>query len=129
KLAYMRHHGIQPGTPVGWEEVDAFAREHTRALADRLGLEYKGHIGTHEMEGPADFHYARVIYYLGVDGFNPRAVPGLPPGFIISRRFFGRDYAMHEAELAFAIASDCQHAFGEHVCPEEPVYLVAVTAA
>lgn len=75
-----------------------------------------------------EFHVARVTYYDGTGRFNPRqAIKAgiLPPGFIVSRHYLEKKYAMEELELSLKIAFG-DHGFGKERFNEKAPYTVVV---
>lgn len=106
-------------------QLDDYVRDWTKKLAEVCGVPYAGHIELSEMSRPADFHIARVAYYDATGHFDPSQVAGLPPGFVISRRYVTPAYAKQEAEIAVNIALG-DHGFGELITPDEPFHFVAI---
>lgn len=106
-------------------QSDDYGVHWAKELAEKIGVPYQGHISSENMVRPPDFHIARVAYYDGTGQFDPSLSVGLPPGFVISRRFLTGDYAQKEAEIAAAIALG-NHGFGSKITNETPFYLVAV---
>ena len=105
------------------KSVDEVAQEEARKMADELGVPYKGHIT--KLTRPANLHNARVVYVDGTGSFNPSTVEGLPPGFVISRRFMTPQQARTETSIAMSIAFG-DHGFGRKFSPQEPLMLIAV---
>jgi len=105
--------------------ADEYGIDWAKELAQASDLPYEGHIELSEMARPPEFHIARVAYYDGTGKFDPSQIEGLPPGFVISRKFLTPDYAKQEADIATKIALG-DHGFGKIITPESPFYLVAI---
>ncbi|MBN2454507.1 hypothetical protein JXB11_03095 [Candidatus Woesearchaeota archaeon] len=97
-----------------------FAKE----LSKKTGLGYR-HIGIKEMARPSGMHTAMFAYYDGTGKFNPDAVPGLPQGFVVSRKYLGKEEALREIELAPKIATG-EHGYGGLIKPDKKFWLIAV---
>lgn len=105
-------------------QSDAHGKEFAARLAKRLGVSYT-HLPLSEMARPAHLHVARVVYYDGTGKFDPARVPELPPGFVISRRFLTKTYAVKECEIAVSIALG-DHGFGKLFTPDEPLLIIVI---
>lgn len=103
---------------------DDYGKQFAAALAKQLDISYC-HLPLSEMARPAGLHVARVIYYDGTGKFDPARVPEVPPGFVISRRFLTKDYAMKECEIAVSIALG-DHGFGKLFTPDEPLLIIVI---
>ncbi|MFA5061554.1 MAG: hypothetical protein WC526_00140 [Patescibacteria group bacterium] len=112
-LAYKRDF---PGTNPTAEQIENYAKNWSKMVAEEMGRlgheENYNHIPAEEMERPAEFHVARVVYYDGIGGFNPNREIGLPMGFIIERKHLPADYTLEELKVAINIAFG-HHGFGE----------------
>lgn len=103
--------------------VDEVAIEQAKRMAHELGVEYAGHIT--DLQRPAEFHNARVVYVDGTGKFSPNKVKNLPPGFVISRRYMKPEQALSEVRLATQIAFS-QHGFGEKFTQDNPLVVISV---
>lgn len=81
------------------------------------------HIAAEEMERPAAFHIARVVYFDAMGGFNPNKEVGLPTGFVIERKFVPAEYALAELKVAINIAFG-DHGFGALFTKENPLVII-----
>lgn len=112
-LAYKRDF---PGTNPTAEQIENYAKNWSKMVSEEMGRlgheENYSHILAEEMERPAEFHVARVVYYDGIGGFNPNKEIGLPMGFVIERKYLSADYALEELKVAINIAFG-HHGFGE----------------
>lgn len=108
KLAFVRDN---PGSKPTPEQVNEYAKMWAEKLAQKMGATAYD-IPLAEMERPAEFHNARVLYFDTVGGFNPNKEKGLPIGFVISRRHVPSEYALEELKVAVDIAFG-DHGFGE----------------
>lgn len=104
---------------------DEYGKEFAKELAEKTGIPYTGHIPFGEMKRPAAFHTARAAYYDGTGKFNCDTVPGLPIGFVVSRKFIDPAYALEEAKVCANIATG-DHSYGEMITEEAPFLLIAV---
>jgi hypothetical protein len=104
---------------------DEYGKDFAKAVAEKAGLPYKGHIGIGEMKRPSGLHVARVVYYDGTGKFDCEACPAFPTGFVVSRRFLPKDYALEEVKVCIGIATG-DHGFGGLITPEKPFMLIAV---
>ena len=101
-------------------QADNYGIEWAKKLAAETGVPYVDH---RKVDKP--FHYARVAYYDGTGRFNTDSVEGLPPGFVISRRFLDAQSALNELGIVRSIALG-DHGFGLKFTPESPLLVVAV---
>lgn len=106
-------------------DIEAFAREWAEKLAERVGLPYAGHTPITAMKRPAGHHIARAAYYDSSGRFDYSAVPELPAGFIISRKYLEPGQAQDELRVALNIATGA-HGFGERLTPEEPFSILVI---
>ena len=114
KLAYTRDN---PGSHPTPEQADKYAKQWAEKVADKMGESAAAtDIPLAEMERPAEFHNARVLYFDAVGGFNPNKEKGLPMGFVISRRHVPGEYALEELKVAVDIAFS-GHGFGTLFTP------------
>lgn len=113
KLAYQRDF---PESKTNKEELENYGKDWVRKIIEeKKRMEYEAtcnHIVLEEMERPAQFHNARVVYFDTIGGFNPNKEKDLPMGFVISRRHVPGDYALTELKVAVDIAFG-GHGFGE----------------
>jgi hypothetical protein len=104
--------------------VEEVAKEKAQQIAKELGVPYLGHI--EKLSRPAEFHYARTVYYDGTGQFNQAAVgEKLPPGFVISRRYLDDKSSIDNLQLAIQIALG-HHGFGKKITKDKPLMLVAL---
>ena len=89
--------------------------------AARLNLPHK-HITAAEMDRPKNLHNAVAVYYDGAGRFN--RIPGLPPGFVVSRKYFGAA-AQSDLELCLKIALG-DHGFGSRFDFGNPLTIVTI---
>lgn len=102
-------------------DAEGYAKWWGLQLARELGVEYKGH-----SEVTPEFHNARAVYYDGTGAFTPSALPDLPSGFVISRRYLKNDYAKEELQLVLSIAFG-DHGFGrERFLTNSPLQIILV---
>ena len=66
-----------------------------------------------------------MVYVDGTGKFDPSLVPGLPKGFVVSRRYLPSEYAREEVKVSVGIATG-PHGFGARVTKEEPLLIVVV---
>lgn len=116
---YAKQKGLDLSRP------DEYGKQWAQEVADKLGVPYMGHIEKSQMQRSPEFHHARVAYYDGTGSFDPSRAPGLPAGFVISRRFLESGYAQTEAEVAVSIATG-DHGYGDLISSDEPFYLIPV---
>lgn len=111
-LAYKRDF---PGTTPTAEQIENYAKNWSKMVSEEMGrlghVENYNHIPAEEMERPAEFHVARVVYYDNIGGFNPNKEIGLPMGFVIERKYVPVEYAQEELKVAVDIAFG-HHGFG-----------------
>lgn len=115
---YAKQNGLQ-------ENPDEYGKQWAQELAALSGIPYKGHITTEQMKRPAGFHIARTAYYDGSGEFDFSKVAALPPGFIISRKYFDPAYAAEELKIATQIALG-DHGFGSLIDSDHPFLIIAV---
>ncbi|MDD5566586.1 MAG: hypothetical protein PHH01_00085 [Patescibacteria group bacterium] len=116
---YAKENNLDPN------QADKYGQDWAKKLAKKFNIGYKGFLKITEMARPSGFHIARVAYYDGTGKFNPDEVKGLPSGFVISRRYLNREYALKEMGIAISIALS-DHGFGELITPAEPFFLVPI---
>lgn len=116
---YAKAHGMDVATS------DDIGKKWAQEIAEKAGLPYKGHIAASEMSRPADLHHARVAYYDGTGSFDPSRVPGLPPGFVFSRRYATAEQGKKEMNVSVGIATG-GHGYGALITSEDPFYLIPV---
>ena len=109
-------------------DIETYTKEWAEKLAERLGLPYAGHTPITAMKRPAGHHIARVAYYDSTGRFDYSAVPELPAGFIISRKYLTPMQAQDELRLALSIATGA-HGFGERLTAEEPFLILVIADA
>ncbi|GBD34016.1 hypothetical protein HRbin34_00325 [bacterium HR34] len=102
---------------------DEIATQKAKELAEKLGLEYLGHIRLNEMKREKDLHNAVFIYYTNL-WFNWEKGK-FPRGFTISRNILNKEQALKDLELAINIAFS-DHGFGEKFTKENPLYIVVL---
>lgn len=108
------------------KDPDSVADAEAKKLADKLGVPYHGRIPLSEMKRPPTLHDARVIYYDGTGKWEPTQVPGLPKGFMISRKLISDPgYAKAEVEVAIGIAMG-DHGLGHQFTGKSPLYICCV---
>jgi flagellar FliL protein len=108
------------------DDPDAVADAEAKKLAAKLGVPFLGRIKAAQMTRPPALHDARALYYDGTGKLDPSQLPGLPKGFVVSRKHISDPgYALTESEVAIGIARG-DHGFGELFTPAAPFYLVAV---
>lgn len=118
RKAYPKHKAIDNRL------VDIFAADWSRQLADALGVPYR-YITAPEMTRPAEFHDASVVYLDMVGHFQPRRVPELPTGFVISGQALSEEVTVAEVELAASIALGAA-GYGSQFDLDNPLTLVVV---
>ena len=125
KLAYGRDN---PDSNPTKEQVNEYAKIWAEKVAQKMGAGVMAdHIPLAEMERPAQFHNARVLYFDAVGGFNPNKEKGLPMGFVISRRHVPGDYALEELKVAVGIAFG-GHGFGEFFNDKNQFVIIPLTS-
>jgi hypothetical protein len=107
------------------EKADEYGEQWAKELAIALNVPYEGHMTSEQMARPESFHIARVAYYDGTGKFDYSATEGLPPGFIISRKFIGETEAEKEIGIAESIAMG-DHGFGDLITEENPFLIVVI---
>ena len=101
-------------------DSDRIAKEWAEKKAKEKGVAHI-HLG---VEKP--FHFARVCYYDGTGKFNHDGVEGLPPGFVVGRKYMSKEASMAEASVAQNIIFG-HHGFGKELLDaENPFLFVAV---
>jgi flagellar FliL protein len=109
------------------DDPDAVADDRAKKLAEKLGVPFLGRIKAAQMSRPADMHDARALYYDGTGNLDPAQVPGMPKGFMVTRRYISDvNYAKAEVDVAIGIAMG-DHGFGKLFTNQSPFYLVGVT--
>jgi len=101
------------------------AIEWAKELSKKSGIPYVGHITAQEMNRPSEMHDARVVYYDGVGDFDYNSVNDLPKGFIISRKYIEKDYALDELGVSVDIAQG-GHGFGDLFTEENPFHIIVI---
>jgi hypothetical protein len=91
-----RFRNFDPANPY---HVDRVAVDVAQEKALMLGIAYVTHLPVSEPT-----HSARTVYYVGVPNFVPHRVPGLPKGFLVSRRNHDPEDALEEVGIALGIA-------------------------
>ncbi len=126
-LAYRRDNPNLNPKEVKVEEIENYAKEWVRKVADemgRMGHEIEvSHIAASEMERPEKFHNARLVYFDGKGGFNPNIERGLPMGFVVERKYLSAEYVAKELKVAVDIAFG-PHGLGELFTDEKPFIIV-----
>ncbi len=117
---YRKRHGLEKMS------VDDVAIEQAKRMAAELGVPYKGHIT--DLQRPAEFHHARVVYVDATGRFNPARLKELPPGFVVSRRYMTPAQALEEVRIAMSIAFG-DHGFGNKFSSREPLLIMPITDA
>src|SRR5687768_16335701 len=117
---YVETKKIQTDSP------DSIADAEAKKLAAKIGVPYLGRIPATEMKRPATLHDARTIYYDGTGKFEPTQVPGIPKGFMVSRKLISDPgYAKAEVEVAIGIGMG-DHGFGHLFTGKTPLYICCV---
>ena len=102
---------------------DNYGMFYAKRIAKEAGIPYMGHLGVE-----THFHVARMAIYDGtgcLDSSKLGAI-GLPPAFVISRRYHAESAtAMREASIAAAIATG-SHGYGSLIKDRTPFILLAV---
>lgn len=111
--------GIDP------DKADEHGKQWAMRLAKISGIPYIEHIEKEQLNGPVDFHIARVAYYDGSGKFNPNAVEGLPIGFVITRKHMDPEHAVSEVKISASIATG-HHGFGTKIGQETPFIIIAI---
>ncbi|MCX6720432.1 MAG: hypothetical protein NTW11_01355 [Candidatus Staskawiczbacteria bacterium] len=101
-------------------DPDEIAKQWAQEKAKELGVPYV------HLEVDKPFHYERVCYYDGTGNFNYKGVKGLPPGFVVGRKFMEKGASLAEVGVAINII------FGDHglggLLNEENPFVLAVVA-
>lgn len=116
---YSQNEGLDPAY------ADQYAQEWAKEICEKTGIPYKGHIAVGEMKRPGGLHIAQAIYYDATGKFNNSA-PGIPAGFVISRKYLEAEYAKKELGVAISIALG-DHGFGDHFTEKTPLFVIIVT--
>jgi flagellar basal body-associated protein FliL len=117
---YVETKKIQTDSP------DSIADAEAKKLAERIGVPYLGRIPASEMKRPATLHDARTIYYDGTGKLEYTQVPGIPKGFMVSRKLISDPgYAKAEVEVCIGIAMG-DHGFGHLFTGKTPLYICCV---
>jgi len=104
-------------------EGDYIASAIIKACAARLGLRHS-HIGKDSLKRPESHHISRIVYIDNVGHFSPATTEGMPPGFVLSRKYIdNRDLAAY-TKIALDIAMDKGHGFGEFISDDEPIVVI-----
>lgn len=106
-------------------KADEYGKEWAVKIAAKAGIPYKGHIGIGEMKRPSGLHIARVAYYDGTGKFDCSVDDNMPAGFVISRRFLEKDYALEEAKVSVSIALG-GHGYGELITKDDPFLIIVI---
>lgn len=104
-------------------DVEAFAEEYARRIADLAGIQYREHVS--ELHRPKEFHNARAVYYDGTGSFSNHKVDNLPTGFIISRGILEKEASLQELQLAISIATG-KHGYGNLITNEQPLLIIPI---
>lgn len=107
------------------DQADEYGKKFAGDLAAQMGIPYQGHLEIEQMSRPSALHIARVVYYDGTGKFDYAANLQLPQGFVISRRFINRDYAIKELKISIDIAIG-NHGFGSMIDIENPFLIVVI---
>lgn len=113
---YAQKNGLDPS------KSDDYAQAWGKKLAQQFGLKYSGHLSPK----PSGLHIARLAYYDGTGTFDFQKINGLPPGFIISRKYIESAYALVELEVAISIATG-NHGFGDLITEKNPFLIVPIS--
>lgn len=109
----------------GNKPSDVRGDEEAKTLARDLGADYGGRLSaTHR---PDNFHTARTIYVVGVEGFEPSATK-LPSGFVTHRNPLGFDVASFDVNTLSGIVFGKQ-GYGQRVTPQHPLELVGIASS
>ena len=116
KALYSEQH------PGQGDDHDAVGIQAVVTLAAQLNVPITQTVDAAEL---APIHFARAIYFDGTGRFN-WARAGLPPGFMVSRKYISRPaYAQSEVVIAAGIAMG-GHGLGRRFTAATPLYAVAV---
>jgi flagellar basal body-associated protein FliL len=117
---YVETKKIQTDSP------DSVADAEAKKLAEKIGVPYLGRIPASEMKRPPTLHDARTIYYDGTGKLEYTQVPGIPKGFMVSRKLISDPgYAKAEVEVCIGIAMG-DHGFGHLFTGKTPLYICCV---
>ncbi|MFA5926625.1 MAG: hypothetical protein WCT32_01950 [Patescibacteria group bacterium] len=119
---YAKQEGLDP------EYADEYCREWVNSLSSNIKVPYKGHISIGEMHRPSGLHTARVAYYDGTGLFDYSALPELPAGFTVSRKYLSADYAQKELEISVSIALG-DHGFNNLFSANNPFVIIVLTSS
>lgn len=128
-IAYKRDH---PREQVNNEQIDRFAADWSRQVADRLNVPYR-FISREQLQRP-NFHDASAVYVDTIGHFQPHrmsvAAEGAAPkkGFVVSASMLRSDEAAAEIEIAVSIALSVA-GFGSKFTTEEPFRVVIIGEA
>lgn len=101
----------------------ALYREQSSS-AQENELAYGGHLPI--TRRPRNKHTGQIIYFDNrINGLDPALIPGLRPGFTISRRIVGEHASYEYATVALDIAFNAQH-LGNELDEKHPFYLVGL---
>lgn len=126
-IAYRRERGLPADADVAQADIDAFAADWSKRLADRLGARYRN-IAASDMTRPPDFHNAAVVYIDSVGSFRPDRVPTLPQGFVITANLMDQQNILSESSLAANVALG-DHGYGDRFTADAPLRIVMVGEA
>jgi len=116
---------LSPDEKNKFANAEEYAKWWAKEVARKAGIEYKGHLPVEP-----NFHIARVAYYDGT-GMCDAALCAklLPLGFVISRRYLNKDYALKELDLSIQIAFGV-HGFGkERFTQQTPFTIIPIADA
>lgn len=122
-IYYNQTHTL--GETISQKELDTFAIEETKKLAENLGIAYSGHILEEEMHGLISLHNARAVYYHATPYFNANQVNNLPSGFCVSRSILSKKQALDDVHLCITIAFG-DHGFGSLFTDENPLLIIGI---
>ncbi|MFA6338459.1 MAG: hypothetical protein WCW87_00120 [Candidatus Paceibacterota bacterium] len=120
--AALKVWAAQQGIPP--EDADEKAKLWYEKIAKEKGISHI-HISAEEMARPAEFHDARVCYYDGTGRFNYLSVKGLPEGFVVSRKYLGKDHSLEECGIALSVAFG-HHGFGDLLTSSKKFLIIAI---
>lgn len=104
-------------------EALSIAEQFSTELAEKLNVPVRK-ITADAMIRPAEFHIARIAIYDAAELKSTESI-GLPPGFIISRKFLNTEDSLKDAVIAAGIALG-GHGFGDLITAENPFMLIAI---
>ncbi len=96
------------------------AEEWGRRTASLLGIKHR-HITAAGMDRPVSLHAATCVYYDGTGSFN--RIPGLPSGFVVSRRFSPTGLQDLQRYLSIAFG---EHGLGDRLTPRQPFHVIVL---